>query len=86
MRKIVEVDLQAKGTDLHDATVVGDTVGRAQNIAPHKWVECYRCYSAICGGGGLAVVEEGGEEAGGGDVGEEDGGFVAEAHVAVEQA
>ena len=27
MRKIVEVDLQAKGTDLHDATVVGDTVG-----------------------------------------------------------
>ena len=50
VRKIVEVDLQAKGTDLHDATVVGDTVGRAQNIAPHKWVECYRCYSAICGG------------------------------------
>ena len=32
VRKIVEVDLQAKGTDLHDATVVGDTVGRAQNI------------------------------------------------------
>ena len=28
----MEVDLQAKGTDLHDATVVGDTVGRAQNI------------------------------------------------------
>ena len=26
-KKIVEVDLQAKGTDLHDATVVGDTVG-----------------------------------------------------------
>ena len=53
----MEVDLQAKGTDLHDATVVGDTVGRAQNIAPHKWVECYRCYSAVCvgaisGGGG----------------------------------
>ena len=23
----MEVDLQAKGTDLHDATVVGDTVG-----------------------------------------------------------
>ena len=35
--------------------------------------------------GGLAV-KEGGEEAGGGDVGEEDGGFVAEAHAAVEQA
>ena len=30
----MEVDLQAKGTDLHDATVVGDTVGQAQNIAP----------------------------------------------------
>lgn len=26
-KKIVEVDLEAKGTDLHDATVVGDTVG-----------------------------------------------------------
>lgn len=26
-KKIVEVDLDAKGTDLHDATVVGDTVG-----------------------------------------------------------
>lgn len=26
-KKIVEVDLQEKGTDLHDATVVGDTVG-----------------------------------------------------------
>ena len=36
--------------------------------------------------GRLAVAEEGDEEAGGGDVGEEDGGFVAEAHVAVEQA
>ena len=35
--------------------------------------------------GRLAVKEEG-EEAGGGDVGEEDGGFVAEAHAAVEQA
>ena len=33
-KKYMEVDLQAKGTDLHDATVVGDTVGRAQNIAP----------------------------------------------------
>ena len=28
----MEVDLQAKGSDLHDATVVGDTVRRAQNI------------------------------------------------------
>ena len=36
--------------------------------------------------GRLEVAEEGGEEAGGGDVGEEDGGFVAEAHAAVEQA
>ena len=36
--------------------------------------------------GRLVVAEEGGEEAGGGDVGEEDGGFVAEAHAAVEQA
>jgi K(+)-stimulated pyrophosphate-energized sodium pump len=26
-KKIVEVDLEAKGTPLHDATVVGDTVG-----------------------------------------------------------
>ena len=26
-KKIVEVDLGAKGTPLHDATVVGDTVG-----------------------------------------------------------
>src|SRR5213082_2836609 len=26
-KKIVEVELQAKGTPLHDATVVGDTVG-----------------------------------------------------------
>lgn len=26
-KKIVEVDLQAKGTELHDATIVGDTVG-----------------------------------------------------------
>ena len=26
-KKIVEVDLRAKGTDLHAATVVGDTVG-----------------------------------------------------------
>lgn len=26
-KKIVEVDLQAKGTDLHDAAIVGDTVG-----------------------------------------------------------
>jgi K(+)-stimulated pyrophosphate-energized sodium pump len=26
-KKVVEVDLQMKGTDLHDATVVGDTVG-----------------------------------------------------------
>jgi K(+)-stimulated pyrophosphate-energized sodium pump len=26
-KKIVEVDLKAKGTALHDATVVGDTVG-----------------------------------------------------------
>ncbi len=26
-KKIVEVDLAAKGTDLHDATIVGDTVG-----------------------------------------------------------
>ena len=31
-KKYMGVDLQAKGTDLHDATVVGDTVGRAQNI------------------------------------------------------
>ena len=49
-KKYMEVDLQAKGTDLHDATVVGDTVGQAQNIAPYKWVECYRCYSAVCEG------------------------------------
>jgi K(+)-stimulated pyrophosphate-energized sodium pump len=26
-KKVVEVDLKAKGTDLHDASVVGDTVG-----------------------------------------------------------
>ena len=26
-KKLVEVDLAAKGTELHDATVVGDTVG-----------------------------------------------------------
>lgn len=26
-KKLVEVELQAKGTDLHDATIVGDTVG-----------------------------------------------------------
>jgi K(+)-stimulated pyrophosphate-energized sodium pump len=26
-KKVVEVDLQEKGTALHDATVVGDTVG-----------------------------------------------------------
>jgi len=26
-KKVVEVDLKMKGTDLHDATVVGDTVG-----------------------------------------------------------
>ncbi len=26
-KKVVEVDLQEKGTDLHDATVIGDTVG-----------------------------------------------------------
>jgi K(+)-stimulated pyrophosphate-energized sodium pump len=26
-KKIVEVDLHAKGTDLHDASIVGDTVG-----------------------------------------------------------
>ena len=33
VRNIVEVDLQAKGTDLYDANVVGDTMGQAQNIA-----------------------------------------------------
>ena len=79
----MEVDLQAKGTDLHDATVVGDTVGRAQNIAPLQVSGIGAI--ALSVGGGL-VAEEGGEEAGGGDVGEEDGGFVAEAHAAVEQA
>ena len=26
-KKVVEVELKAKGTDLHDATVIGDTVG-----------------------------------------------------------
>ena len=26
-KKVVEVDLDLKGTDLHDASVVGDTVG-----------------------------------------------------------
>jgi K(+)-stimulated pyrophosphate-energized sodium pump len=26
-KKVVEVDMQEKGTDLHDAAVVGDTVG-----------------------------------------------------------
>src|SRR5690606_29039215 len=26
-KKVVEVELKEKGTDLHDATVVGDTVG-----------------------------------------------------------
>ncbi|MDP4203763.1 MAG: sodium/proton-translocating pyrophosphatase, partial [Bacteroidota bacterium] len=26
-KKVVEVDLKAKGTPLHDATIVGDTVG-----------------------------------------------------------
>jgi K(+)-stimulated pyrophosphate-energized sodium pump len=26
-KKVVEVDLKMKGTELHDATVVGDTVG-----------------------------------------------------------
>src|SRR5262249_32562768 len=26
-KKVVEVELKAKGTELHDATVVGDTVG-----------------------------------------------------------
>lgn len=26
-KKIVEVDLRAKGTELHDASIVGDTVG-----------------------------------------------------------
>jgi len=26
-KKVVEVDMKAKGTDLHDASVVGDTVG-----------------------------------------------------------
>lgn len=26
-KKVVEVDMQAKGTPLHDASVVGDTVG-----------------------------------------------------------
>ena len=79
----MEVDLQAKGTDLYDANVVGDTVGQAKYCDPTSgW---NRWYSAICGGR-LVVVKEGDEEAGGGDVGEEDGGFVAEAHAAVEQA
>ena len=49
-------------------------------------IDATGCYGhRLCRRGGLAV-KEGGEEAGGGDVGEEDGGFVAEAHVAVEQA
>ena len=26
-KKVVEVDMQEKGTELHDATVIGDTVG-----------------------------------------------------------
>ena len=26
-KKVVEIDLKAKGTPLHDATVIGDTVG-----------------------------------------------------------
>ena len=79
----MEVDLQAKGTDLYDANVVGDTVGQAQNIVLLQVGGIGAI--ALSVGGGL-VAEEGGEEAGGGDVGEEDGDFVAEAHAAVEQA
>ena len=49
-------------------------------------IDATGCYGhRLCRRGGL-VAEEGGEDGGGGDVGEEDGGFVAEAHAAVEQA
>ena len=56
MRKIVEVDLQAKGTDLHDANVVGDTVGQAKNCAPTSGWNAIDAIAlsvgAISGGGG----------------------------------
>ncbi len=36
-KKIVETKLKQKGTPLHDATVVGDTVGRSFQRPRRRW-------------------------------------------------